>query len=413
MKRILLSILLLLCSSATFAQWTFTIQVRYSGDCGGINGINALNALSYEAAYKNMQIPTKSECEALRNQISSIRQGYGGCYASFVCGPCTGHDIGGTVSADPNSSLNIFQQGTAITPHNRANEVLTWADEFVKKWQDTLRIISDYVFRYGGSINGEEVSFEEYLNSRYGQVDDYSSSDRNALKKGDASDSVTVFQKADEDSLNGYVLDYYDENGIPHFKKGKVEKLTYEKDGKTYFKGVENNNTLTELPNTITMDEPEDTRTPLQKKIDSLRRLNQINDVPEDERESTLGKVLDKAGELWKEWGGPEAVDEFSSGVVGEIVNTYGTVASTAYSTLSTGLDLKDAEVGFAQDVLDNINQLSKSNFTKSDADKAWDNLEKAKDKLQIAIVKMIAVTPLEKAAGTLFKTYNKLFKWF
>jgi len=84
-------------SSDTIAQgWTFTFQVESSGSCTGVPPLPVPNLPSFG-------IPTKNECEALRQTLLAIRTSYpvtdnqgryiGECVLYVACTPCTGSDI--------------------------------------------------------------------------------------------------------------------------------------------------------------------------------------------------------------------------------------------------------------------------------------------------------------------------------
>lgn len=95
---LLFSFFTIICiSSETIAQgWTFTFQVENSGPCTGVPPLPVPNL-------PNFGIPTKSECEALRQTLLAIRSSYpvtdskgnyiGECTLYVACTPCTGSDI--------------------------------------------------------------------------------------------------------------------------------------------------------------------------------------------------------------------------------------------------------------------------------------------------------------------------------
>ena len=292
MRKFLLLCVSVICCGFANAQWTFTIDIKYSGNCGGLNGIQGLNALSYEAAYKNMQIPTKNECEALRSQLSSIKQGYGGCYAQIVCGPCTGQDIAGNNSTDQNANPNIFgpSQGTAFSPSSAPDATKQWLEDFMKKFDNYLNNLYNYANNY--NVGGD--AFEDYFNLEYAQVSDYSSADRNALKK-------------DDDSVSIYHVEYKDDRGdgkyISSVVEEKVEKKEPELDqyGRPLFKGVKNENVLPDLPNDLSAFEYKDERTPLQKQLDEYNRKKEMELYPANESESVLGNAIGWVGKKWEE----------------------------------------------------------------------------------------------------------------
>lgn len=81
----------------TSAQgWTFTFRVESSGPCAGVPPLPV-------PSFPNLGIPTKSQCEALRQTLLAIRSSYpvtdskgkyiGDCAMFVTCTPCTGSDI--------------------------------------------------------------------------------------------------------------------------------------------------------------------------------------------------------------------------------------------------------------------------------------------------------------------------------
>ena len=65
--------------------WSFTFQIYTQGNCYGYQ--------PPAIVIPNLGIPTKSQCESLRQQILAIKGTVGNCTIGFTCTPCTGSDI--------------------------------------------------------------------------------------------------------------------------------------------------------------------------------------------------------------------------------------------------------------------------------------------------------------------------------
>lgn len=101
-------------NNVTNAQgWTFTFQMYAQGNCGGVQ--------PPAITVPHLNIPTKSQCESLRQQVLAIKASGGGCTVGYTCTPCTGSDIiiPGQESASPgNVSFDgQFEGRPLFTPH--------------------------------------------------------------------------------------------------------------------------------------------------------------------------------------------------------------------------------------------------------------------------------------------------------
>lgn len=99
--------------------WTFTPQLRYTGDCEGA-GAAAAQANAMLSALGNLSLPSKSMCESLRSQVLSIQVGGGDCVVGYTCTPCTGADISspaGVTSAGTVSFVGQYTGEPLFSPH--------------------------------------------------------------------------------------------------------------------------------------------------------------------------------------------------------------------------------------------------------------------------------------------------------
>lgn len=135
-KLLLLSFFLLIgFSNIVFAQgWGFTFQLSQSGPCGA--NIPGLPTFTVPNA-----IPTQGQCEALRQNILSIKASYpqydsrgkylGDCKVFYTCTPCTGSDI---VVAGQSGPAEVSLAGQYLgkplySPHE-SSAFEDWAKEY-------------------------------------------------------------------------------------------------------------------------------------------------------------------------------------------------------------------------------------------------------------------------------------------
>lgn len=133
---LLLSTMILIgINNKTDAQgWTFTFQLAHSGPCTGVPDLVV-------PAIPNLGIPTKSQCESLRQMIFNIStttpvtndqgQIIGYCKLYFNCTPCTGSDISTTGPGTPGDvSFNNQTEGKPLfTPH-QSEAFEDWARDY-------------------------------------------------------------------------------------------------------------------------------------------------------------------------------------------------------------------------------------------------------------------------------------------
>lgn len=118
---------LLLCAPMLRADYTFTMSLDISGNCGGLeSGLHksaAQSLFNHYANSANLGIPDRAECERARQIISSeINYTADGCRIRVICGPCTGS--GGGISGQAN--VGGPSQGNSFMSTNPSNEVRDW-----------------------------------------------------------------------------------------------------------------------------------------------------------------------------------------------------------------------------------------------------------------------------------------------
>lgn len=132
-KRLIVSITLLLSINAN-AQYTFTISLTISGNCGGLEGAVARRAIESWYNYVNQQISmqkmSKQECLTIRAQVVETASGYsyGDCHARFTISPCTGTDNEDDIQTASDIILGPTQ-GTSFYSSSYANEINDWYDD--------------------------------------------------------------------------------------------------------------------------------------------------------------------------------------------------------------------------------------------------------------------------------------------
>jgi len=118
--------------------WTFTPQLKFTGDCEGA-GAAAAQANAMLSALGNLSLPSKSMCESLRSQVLAIQVGGGDCVVGYTCTPCTGADINSPASVTSAGTVSFTGQYTGeplFSPH----ESLTRENYgiYYKQMQDIL-----------------------------------------------------------------------------------------------------------------------------------------------------------------------------------------------------------------------------------------------------------------------------------
>jgi hypothetical protein len=128
-KASLLSVIALICFSyQAYAQWSFTFHMQALGNCP-----DASSAISYAnsmlSSIPNMGLPTKSMCDALRQQILAISVSGGGCTISYTCSECSGSDLAS--QAKPGDvSFNAASQGVPFFTVHQSSAFQDWARDY-------------------------------------------------------------------------------------------------------------------------------------------------------------------------------------------------------------------------------------------------------------------------------------------
>lgn len=89
---ILLLLIFLNPNNARAQGWTFIPSLKFTGDCEG-SGAAAAAAQSALASFGSLKLPSKSQCESLRQQILAIQISGGDCTVGYTCTPCSGSDV--------------------------------------------------------------------------------------------------------------------------------------------------------------------------------------------------------------------------------------------------------------------------------------------------------------------------------
>lgn len=123
-------------TSKTIAQgWSFTFQIYATGNCGGVQ--------PPAVTLPHLGLPTKSQCESLRQQVLAIKASVGGCTVGYTCTACTGSDIvtpgpGGTGGLGGSSGQGaagevsfdgLFEGKPLFTPH-QSSAFEDWARDY-------------------------------------------------------------------------------------------------------------------------------------------------------------------------------------------------------------------------------------------------------------------------------------------
>jgi hypothetical protein len=109
--------------------WSFTATLTYSGSCGGSVPTIPPITIPY--------LPTKSDCESLRQTVLSYIASSGGCSVFYTCTPCTGADISNSFGQTEPGSVSIDgpAQGTAFFSPHESRGLENWIDDYVVKME--------------------------------------------------------------------------------------------------------------------------------------------------------------------------------------------------------------------------------------------------------------------------------------
>jgi hypothetical protein len=107
------------------AQWTFSFQLAYSGNCGGA-GITL-------PTIPQMSFPTKNDCESLRQYVLSVSASGGGCTVYYTCTPCTGSDMVSHSQVSPGDvSFNGQNEGKPLFTSHQSAAFEDWAKDILQ-----------------------------------------------------------------------------------------------------------------------------------------------------------------------------------------------------------------------------------------------------------------------------------------
>ena len=117
--------------------WTFTFQVESSGPCTGVPPLPV-------PSLPNFGIPTKSQCEALRQTLLSIRSSVpvtdsrgkyiGDCSLFVTCTPCTGSDIVIANQVAPGDvSFNGQYTGEPLFTSHESSAFEDWSKDYMQQ----------------------------------------------------------------------------------------------------------------------------------------------------------------------------------------------------------------------------------------------------------------------------------------
>jgi hypothetical protein len=118
-------------NKANAQGWTFTPQIKLTGNCVGA-GAAVAQANAILATIGNMAMPSKSQCESLRQQILSIQVGGGECVVGYTCTPCAGSDLpsSGQIGTPGQINSNAALQGKSFFSAHESSAFEDWATEY-------------------------------------------------------------------------------------------------------------------------------------------------------------------------------------------------------------------------------------------------------------------------------------------
>jgi len=142
--------MIMMATGAYGQGWTFSMQIKTPGCEGSSTYVSQINALL--SGISTMGIPTKSECEAVRQQILAIKvsgpNGNGGtCSVYYTCGECMGSDISGTAggSVAGGVSINGLAQGLAFFSTHPSSDYENWYNDLLVKFQSMGVDLKGYI----------------------------------------------------------------------------------------------------------------------------------------------------------------------------------------------------------------------------------------------------------------------------
>ena len=164
-RFVMIILLMIMMATGAYGQgWTFSIQLKSPG-CEGVGSyVTQANALL--SSINTMGIPTKSECDAIRQQILAIKvsgpNGNGGtCSVYYSCGECVGSDISGTSGAGVvgTVSINGLAQGLAFFSTHPSSDYENWYNDLLVKFQSMGVDLKGYIS--GDGLATSDANFNQ------------------------------------------------------------------------------------------------------------------------------------------------------------------------------------------------------------------------------------------------------------
>lgn len=131
------------------AQYSFTIDGGFSGDCAKVSGVRELNQQLQQIKGQTVSgFPDEASCNQARNMVNSIkaqaelividartgrtidRKKYN-CHFSLNASTCTGRPMSGPIIGVPN--INGVSQGTSFHSTNGSNEIRDWSEYDIER----------------------------------------------------------------------------------------------------------------------------------------------------------------------------------------------------------------------------------------------------------------------------------------
>jgi len=385
MRKLLFLLVFVLTILSAKAQWTLIVTTRVDNCSSMFDETKALlESAHIDQEYNNSTYNNRSDCESARNRVYSIAQG-ARCLTIVQCS-CSGMDM---ENGNTNSTNTLGpSQGTSFTPSNPADQVKQWTEDFLKKYEMYIAQNPNYTMDdFAKYFNHDD--FEKYINEEYDlQVNNYSFSDRNQMKKSD--DSITGYRDVDSES-NPSEKSFDDETDLEStdgyqdsdvVEENVPKKTEYDEYGRPIFKGIKNENFLPELEMSEDLYE---------------HHSNYDKIELEDESKSTLGSMVgkvaamvDKVSDKLEEWGVKEHTEDFLSdrvenlaeaeiAMVCDIPGVYSNMWGGAKTAVGTGVMILE----FAESTMNNILRAADT-FDYQELNR---NQNKAQVKLGISII--------------------------
>ncbi|UKK48435.1 hypothetical protein L6475_00260 [Prevotella sp. E9-3] len=133
------------------AQYTFTIDGGFSGDCARVIGVRELNTQLQQLKGQAISgFPDQSSCEQVRNLVNSVkaqaemiiydartgrtidRKKYN-CYFKLTASPCTGRPMNRSTINIGVPNIKGVNQGTSFYSTNGAQEINDWSNNYMEQ----------------------------------------------------------------------------------------------------------------------------------------------------------------------------------------------------------------------------------------------------------------------------------------